>query len=269
MKDNPLISVVIPVFNRQNTISYCLNSVLAQTYKDFVVIVVDDCSTDNSFKIAEGLKRKLNGRLQLIRNSTNQGVSRSRNIAFQAAQGEYIAFLDADDRWHPMKLEMQIKLFETVDKTTHMVHTGVEAFADLDTVEWLKNSNGLIKSLDNWELAWNNQFLSGKDSVRVSQAVYHCHPAPILGVLQYFFADIVKIVPFFSYKFDRITVGGENRGSPNETKQQNTQSSADKFHNHFNLAFSSLAQLLKYGSSDCMAFSTKPFASAFLSLPPI
>lgn len=124
-KNNNLkVSVLVPLYNYDQYLHEAIESVEQQSYSDWEIIVVDDCSTDNSFEIAEGLKRKLNGRLKLIRNSTNQGVSRSRNIAFQAAEGEYIAFLDADDRWHPAKLEMQIKLFETVDKPPHMAHTG-------------------------------------------------------------------------------------------------------------------------------------------------
>lgn len=95
----PAISVIIPLYNAGKFIGECLNSLLAQTFRDFEVIVVDDCSTDNSVAIVEGYTPKFGGRLQLSKTKTNSGGGGyvPRNIGLSLASGEYIYFLDADD----------------------------------------------------------------------------------------------------------------------------------------------------------------------------
>ena len=98
-----MISVVIPLYNKAQAIRETLDSVLAQTYKDFEIVVVDDGSTDGSANVAETILQTsclspLSFRL--IR-KPNGGVSSARNAGILAAQGEYIAFLDGDDLWHP------------------------------------------------------------------------------------------------------------------------------------------------------------------------
>ena len=104
-----MISVVIPLYNKAQAIQKNLDSVLAQTYKDFEIVVVDDGSTDESANVAETVLRecKENGvecRGKVIR-KPNGGVSSARNAGILAAKGEYIAFLDGDDLWHPEYLE--------------------------------------------------------------------------------------------------------------------------------------------------------------------
>lgn len=95
----PAISIVIPVYNAEQYVSECLDSLLMQTFQDFEVIVVDDCSTDNSVKIVESYSPKFSGRLQLYRMEENSGGGGNvpRNIGLTLASGEYIFFLDADD----------------------------------------------------------------------------------------------------------------------------------------------------------------------------
>lgn len=102
-------SVLIPLYNKQNSIAATLQSVLAQTYTNYEIIVVDDGSTDESANVAEVVLRecKENGvecRGKVIR-KPNGGVSSARNAGILAAKGEYIAFLDGDDLWHPEYLE--------------------------------------------------------------------------------------------------------------------------------------------------------------------
>lgn len=106
-----MISVVIPLYNKQNSIVATLQSVLAQTYKNYEVIVVDDGSTDRSVEVAEATLRKFSGcptgyglEFRVIRKE-NGGVSSARNAGILAAKGEYIAFLDGDDLWHPEYLD--------------------------------------------------------------------------------------------------------------------------------------------------------------------
>ena len=106
-----MISIVIPLYNKAQAIQKTLDSVLAQTYKDFEIVVVDDGSTDGSADVAEATLRKFRGHptgygleFSVIRKE-NGGVSSARNAGILAAKGEYVAFLDGDDLWHPEYLE--------------------------------------------------------------------------------------------------------------------------------------------------------------------
>lgn len=104
---NPLVSVVIPLFNGQAYIEECLKSVFAQTYKPVEIIVVDDGSTDRSLEIVQKLKPE---NMKII--CQNHGdVSKARNTGIKNAGGELIAFIDHDDIWLPEKLEKQAAIF--------------------------------------------------------------------------------------------------------------------------------------------------------------
>lgn len=100
-------SVVIPVYNGAATIERAVDSVLAQTHKPLEIIVVDDGSTDDSVGI---LERKYSGAIKLIKLHENGGSSVARNAGMDTAKGAYIAFLDADDTWHPEKLFVTNKI---------------------------------------------------------------------------------------------------------------------------------------------------------------
>lgn len=95
----PAISVIIPMYNAEKYVSECLDSLLAQTFRDFEVIVVDDCSTDNCVDIVQNFEEKFGGRLKIIstkKNSGNAGYT-ARNKGFRFSRGEYVFFVDADD----------------------------------------------------------------------------------------------------------------------------------------------------------------------------
>ncbi len=101
----PKVSVVIPVYNAMTYLSDTLNSVLQQTFSDFEVLIIDDGSTDNiQAWVAQNIT---DPRVRLIPQA-NQGLSAARNTGIANAQGEYVAFLDADDLWKPTKLEVQV-----------------------------------------------------------------------------------------------------------------------------------------------------------------
>ena len=96
-----MISIVIPLYNKEQQICKTLESVFAQSFQDYEVVIVNDGSTDKSVEIVEGMADK---RIRLI-NQKNSGVSAARNKGIQESRGEYIAFLDADDEWKPDYLE--------------------------------------------------------------------------------------------------------------------------------------------------------------------
>ncbi len=105
----PLFSVVIPLYNKQDYIAACIQSVMNQSFRDFEIIIVNDCSTDNSLQVVN----KLNiPNLKLIQHEQNKGLSCSRNTGIQNSSAEYIAFLDADDCWTPLFLETIFELIK-------------------------------------------------------------------------------------------------------------------------------------------------------------
>ena len=103
---NPLISIIIPTYNRANYLKRALKSVFVQTFKDYEVLVMDDGSTDNTLKIINSFK---DDRLRYEWGENFGGPARPRNRGLRLARGEYIAFLDSDDWWLPRKLELSIK----------------------------------------------------------------------------------------------------------------------------------------------------------------
>ncbi len=111
----PSVSVIIPTYNRANLLERAIRSVLAQTYRDFEIIVVDDASTDNTQEmLKEKLKQEIDTDiLRYIKNEINMERSRSRNKGMEVAKGKYIALLDDDDIWLPEHLEFSIDFLQT------------------------------------------------------------------------------------------------------------------------------------------------------------
>lgn len=105
-----LVSIIVPVYNAEKFIDETINTVLEQTYTNWELLLVNDCSTDNSVKlINKYLKDK---RIKLINNEVNSRAAITRNNGIKAAKGKYICFLDADDKWDKTKLEKQIKFMQ-------------------------------------------------------------------------------------------------------------------------------------------------------------
>lgn len=107
MKNSELVSVITPAFNCEKFIAEMITSVLSQTYTNWEMIIVDDCSSDKTAEIVASFQEK-DSRIKYYYNTTNRGSAFSRNMALQKAKGKWIAFLDSDDLWHPKKLEKQI-----------------------------------------------------------------------------------------------------------------------------------------------------------------
>jgi glycosyltransferase involved in cell wall biosynthesis len=102
----PLVSIIIPTYNRSSSLIEAIDSVFKQTFRDFELIIVDDGSTDGTAEVLE----KMGDRL-IYQYQANQGVSAARNHGLRMARGRWIAFLDSDDLWLPKKLETQVGFF--------------------------------------------------------------------------------------------------------------------------------------------------------------
>ena len=108
-----LVSVIMPSYNTAGFIEESINSVLSQTYSNWELIIVDDCSKDNTDEVVN--KYLKDERIHYIKNEINSGAAVSRNRALREAKGKWIAFLDSDDLWEEKKLEKQIAFMEKND----------------------------------------------------------------------------------------------------------------------------------------------------------
>lgn len=106
----PAVSVIIPTYNRAAYLPRALDSVIAQTWRDWEIVLIDDGSTDDTSRVAEAYARQLGSRLIFLQQG-NHGASHARNCGIEASSGRFIAFLDSDDEFVPAKLERQLELF--------------------------------------------------------------------------------------------------------------------------------------------------------------
>ncbi len=138
-------SVIVPVFNGASFIREAIESVFSQTIQDFEIIVVDDGSTDQSKEIVE----RMNVAVKYLYQSNN-GAAAARNKGVEVSQGEYIAFLDQDDRWYPSKLEMQWRMLEANSESEIV-------YAEMDVID--ANGSVIAKSyLQNGAAQWSALF---------------------------------------------------------------------------------------------------------------
>lgn len=123
LKVNVLVSVIMPAYNAERYIEESITSVLNQSHKNIELIIVNDCSTDNTLKLVESIAQKYK-RVVVINNPFNLGCAESRNRALAIAKGEYIAFCDSDDVWRENKIEKQLNHIKEND--VDMVFTAYE-----------------------------------------------------------------------------------------------------------------------------------------------
>lgn len=122
---NDLVSIITPSYNTARFIAETINCVLAQTYTNWEMIIVDDCSTDDTDAVVGGFA---DPRIRYLKNEKNSGAAVSRNRALREAKGKWIAFLDSDDLWEPEKLEKQIGFMER--NGYHFSYTGYREIDD-------------------------------------------------------------------------------------------------------------------------------------------
>jgi len=147
---NPLVSVVIPLYNKEKWIERTLLSVLNQSFTDWEAIIVDDGSTDQSVRVVEEFIRNHQGNWILLKNS-NSGQCRTRNTGIARAKGEYIAFLDADDIWSRNKLFDQVETLKK-DNGISLVISPYIIFSDInkDANYRLVLHKGVKRTLNRW-----------------------------------------------------------------------------------------------------------------------
>ncbi len=121
------VSVIIPTFNRRYTIPEAINSVLNQTYQNFEIVVIDDGSSDDTWKI---IKKYNTNKIKYIYQKHSGLPAKARNTGIKLASGEYIAFLDSDDIWMPTKLELQVKFLEK-HQDYSLVSSNMLTFGDI------------------------------------------------------------------------------------------------------------------------------------------
>lgn len=123
-----LVSIIVPIYNIEKYIAETIACVRAQTYENWELLLIEDCSTDNTVSVIERyLEQAADDRIRLIRQEANVGAARTRNRGLEEAKGRYIAYLDADDLWLPEKLERQLLFMQ--DKQAAFSFTSYE-FAD-------------------------------------------------------------------------------------------------------------------------------------------
>lgn len=182
-----LISIIMAAYNAELTIGQAVTSVLNQTYKNFELLIIDDCSKDNTLAIAKKFSDN-DERIRIIRNKENSGVSYTRKHGLKEAKGDWIAVLDSDDAWAADKLEKQIRLQK--DTGGDLFYTG-SAFMDNNgnPIDWYLHAPQKIqyKQLLKQNLISNSSSLVRKELYKkyyVSDDRMHEDFAVWLGILK-------------------------------------------------------------------------------------
>lgn len=148
------ISVIITLYNKEEYINRCIDSVINQTYDDFEAIIIDDCSTDNSVSVCKEAIQQYEGNIKwrIIQSEKNEGVSMTRNKAINVAKGEYLIFIDGDDAITPTCIESFVKKIELhpsvemiigkIESVPHNDYYNTDYFDKLDYIDdnlWVRN----------------------------------------------------------------------------------------------------------------------------------
>ena len=173
---HPTVSVVMPAYNAERFIKETISSVISQTYTDWELIVIDDCSLDSTCAVVEALAAE-DDRIRLIKNEQNIGVADTRNKGFDLCRGDYVALLDSDDVWFSDKLERQVELAKQTGAdiiycSYKMIdELGAAVCDDFIVAEKVDFESCLVKS----EISCSTVLLSCKivDSYRFEKSFYH------------------------------------------------------------------------------------------------
>ncbi len=151
MESQPLVSVIMPCYNMASFVSDSIKSVIAQTYPHWELLIVDDASTDKTVNIIESYAQ-IHSRIRFTIKKQNSGIADTRNQCIQMAQGQFLAFLDADDIWHPEKLEKQLcfmieknvgftySTYDWIDEDGKILNKFINTIGNLDYETYLRNT---------------------------------------------------------------------------------------------------------------------------------
>lgn len=214
--ENPMVSIVLPTYNRADIIGDSIQSVLNQSYENFELLVVDDASTDNTKSVVEGFE---DDRVRYLRHERNKGAPEARNTGLDASKGPLIGFQDSDDEWHREKLLRQVEAFREAPVEVGVVYTGMKR-EENDELRFLP-----YKSVDMKE-----------GDIRPSLARYNFISTPVALVRKHCFDEVgqfdedawplsdwelwIRISKRFEFRFvDETLVFGEVRPDSISTDQ--------------------------------------------------
>lgn len=184
------VSVIIPTYNSQSTIYRALSSVLSQTLQPIEIIVIDDGSVDNTISVVKEFSHRLRPDfLKLVKLDSNHGPAYARNVGWDMASGEFLAFLDADDSWHRHKLEIQVGY---MIKHKDIALTGHKCVR----VSRKENSPALpktwrVKRVSAWQLLMFGSFLFTPSVITRRQVPYRFDPCKRYGEDRLFWLQMV------------------------------------------------------------------------------
>ena len=151
MENQPLVSVIMPCYNMALYISDSIKSVVKQTFPHWELLIVDDASSDETVDIIKSYAQS-DARIQFAIKKLNSGIADTRNQCLQMAQGQFLAFLDADDIWHPEKLEKQLRFmreknvgftystYDWIDEDGNTLNRFINTIGNLDYETYLRNT---------------------------------------------------------------------------------------------------------------------------------
>ena len=206
-----LISIIMAAYNAEKTIKAAIDSVLKQTYKNWELLVIDDCSCDKTCRIVEEVSNQ-DKRISLIKNEVNRGVSYSRQRALESSKGQWIAILDSDDMWASQKLEKQIELQQ--EQEADLLYTG-STFVDTNggLIDWYLHAPQIMtyKQLLKQNLISNSSALVKKElylKFYASGDKMHEDFATWLGILKTGVVAYGVDEPLLIYRLDKSSKSG-------------------------------------------------------------
>ena len=159
------VSVIIPCYRCAGVIERAVESVIRQTLRPAELILVDDASGDDTWSVLQQLAQAYPGWVKVVQLSENRGAASARNAGWEAASQPYVAFLDADDAWHPQKIEIQYTYMSThleviLSGHAHRVIKQTDAIPDWEIGEWKE------KRIHKWTLLLSNRFVTPSAMIR-------------------------------------------------------------------------------------------------------
>lgn len=194
---NPFFSVIIPLYNKEDYIVDTLQSVLNQDFSNFEIIVVNDCSTDNSLSVIQQIK---DSRIRVLNHPENQGLSATRNTGISVAQGELVGLLDADDLWDPHFLSTMYSLYNSFPGASLFGSDYYEQFS----FGKLRTNKTLDKKKDGTSFVVDDFFSSNLGQPIVSQSSLTIKKS-VLDEMEFFDSRIkyAEDIDFYIHAFTR------------------------------------------------------------------